>query len=164
MNKFPPGEKYTWGRRAQRLRVCCNTKPDLLNLGWVKLTGDKFKSKFQNRDELFLKQMFEKHYGETIEVRRHEKGITKNPWSVNMHHPQLFVNSHRDERQRRARKDAVTVFGKGGVDPNRRSRINQFVTRMADVESAAFTPRGAVMCFRCLVRMEGSCKHGLFSF
>jgi hypothetical protein len=162
LNKFSPECKNTWYHWAQRLRECCNTKPDLFHLGWVKLTDDAFDSKFQGRGEIFLKQMFEKHYGETIEIDRQSKGPTPNPYCVNMHHPQLFVDSHRDERQRQAMKEAIDVFNGGEED--QAYRIEAFLSNMVSVESAAFTPRGPLMCFRCLVRMEGSCKHDIFYF
>lgn len=156
LNKVPWQERDGWDKCAQRLRVCCNTKPDLFHFGWVELTDDVFKSKFQGRDEVFLHHMFEKFYGETIEIERRSKGPTMmSPWSDNMHHPQLFVDAHRDKRKNRAMKEAIDLWDSEFCRA-------EFAKSLGDVWSGAFTPRGPVMCFRCLVRMEGSCKHCLF--
>ena len=41
---------------------------------------------------------------------------------------------------------------------------NSFLYKMQTVPTSAFTPLSKGMCFKCLVRMEAACKHGLCSF
>lgn len=154
-------KNHKWEEWTQRLRSCCARKPDLDYAGWAKLRSEVFETRFKGDNGRFLNDMFEKHHGETIEIHRKSSGEVDDPWSPYMHHPQLFVDAHRNEAQKAAMREAVGVFYDSSSD--RRLR-NSFLYKMQTVPTSAFTPLSKGMCFKCLVRMEAACKHGLCSF
>ncbi len=138
--RLGPPYRDLWVRWAQTFTTCCAKKPDVKHLGYVTLSPEKFQLKFDGSNSAFVHHMYERHHGETIEIHRQSVTSVDNPRSASMHHPQLFVEAHRDGPQIVAMNKAAAYF-KLPTKKKTKDVTDEFLHYQATVPNSVFKPQ-----------------------
>jgi len=144
---------HEFDRWTHAWRACMESKPDLDYFGFVGLSDEKFRAKFNNETSTFLNHMFEKHDGEIIVVDMWKSDKdARHPGTMALHHEQFYVGT--GEESGKAKESARFAWTGAKVDEEK--CLDTFLLNHGHVRTVVFQPSRAdsVAFYRQTDRLE----------